>query len=133
MQIKTTQTTEKTEDITLPFFRKRIDPYTKSVKYFGVLPDSTSISIFQIKGATNVRHQKIDSLDRDDTEAYLLRDDWRICEEEDFLSFHMETLKSLSLEAVLVNAGKKDADDLKNVLEPIGPSLPNNIDDDTYQ
>lgn len=113
MQIKTAQTTEHILDIELPFFRKRVCGISKSVRYIGVLPDYTNIFIFQLQETTNIRHGKInDKLELQETEAYLLNDNWQPCDEADFLSFHMEALKSLSLAPTLV---EKDTNDLKHV------------------
>ncbi len=92
MQLKTKVTEERVIDVSLPYFRKRIEDYGWQ-KYIGVLNEQTCITI-----TTNENHVCILSsqpvhMDHQIRESI----GWEYMEEEEFLQVHEATLKSLSL------------------------------------
>ncbi len=113
IEVKTTMPTAKTHTLNIPFFRKNIRH--RIIEYRGVLPDGTYIKVFTGPEYINITSQVAKEFPMDIIGPYELEDDWRICEEEDFLSFHAETLKSLSLEPQLTNTPAADPNDLKEV------------------
>jgi hypothetical protein len=113
IEVKTTMPTSKTHTLNIPFFRKKING--RIVEYRAVFPDATYVKIFQGPGFFQIVHQLAKEAPMDIIGPYELDDDWRICEEEDFLSFHMETLKSLSLEPQLTNTPAADPNDMRDI------------------
>lgn len=96
MTIKTTVTQEREVDIDLPFFRR--DNTSSCLWVFAILNDHTAVSIFDGGGRTCVSVEPLNPSRNEVADKYL---NWDPITEEQFLKFHSDALKSLSLEPVM--------------------------------
>lgn len=96
MTIKTTVKQEKEIEIELPFFRNNSG--SNCIHLYAVLDEKTVITVFHGAGRTAVSIDVVDGREGSVAEIY---QNWSPITEQEFLMFHAECLKQMSLEPQL--------------------------------
>lgn len=110
MIIKTKQTTEHEIEITIPFFRKRIEHGFS--EYLAMLTEGHVNTISQSEHSQMIGIQPKWVKEGDIVKAFR---EWEEITEEEFLNAHKSALSSLSLEPTLVSVPAADPNDIAQV------------------
>lgn len=97
-------------EMALPFFRKQSAVNGQIMEYFGAINEDTFISIYISSPRTHIGTNNRNTVG----DSYILTyfSTWETIEETEFLKVHAETLKSLSLQPVLVDGNPDDITDV---------------------
>lgn len=113
MQIKTNVTTERVANVNIPSFWMYESSSGSIREYIAVLDEKTAVKLFTSDNYSHVAHTTPGGASKEIVDASDGLGGMKPIGEEQFLAAHRETLRSLSLDPVLVD---NDPNDLKEVL-----------------